>query len=489
MVKPRLDKALRQGERTDYQEWFDYGQQGRRYIHVFYTPARREREILGVVVTVHDLTDYKSTQERLEISEARYRNVLDTTNEGIVMVDAEQRITFVNRKIHNLLGYQAEELLGLYSLHLLHPEEIGRIHARIAQSQAGRDIRYTARLIHKNGQTVWVVISAAPLHDVQGRFQGALLMLMDVTALKETEAALESKARKLDAFFNTSLDLMSICNLEGSIMRVNQAWEKLFGHPQEEYLGKGYRRFIHPEDLPFTSDAVRNLPEVGMVNSFLDRYRTRDGAYKTIEWQAQFTGNMICAVGRDVTERMQYEQELFRQSELQRLMMHSAIGLINMPLEGVDAAIDKLLRVIGKFSGADRAYLFVYDWDRGMAHNTHEWTAEGITPQIENLQNCPVDLLPEWITAHKHGEVVTIKDVFGLPKESPARQIYEAQDIKSLLTIPMMHAGNCLGFVGFDAVRKQRAWADMDVFLLKIAAELLANTEMRRRNEARREKA
>jgi len=53
-----------------------------------------------------------------------------------------------------------------------------------------------------------------------------------------------------------------------------------------------------------------------------------------------------------------------------------------------------MLEDIGKLSGASRAYLFLFNEDGDTMDNAHEWCAEGVSPQIDNMKNCPMDMAP-----------------------------------------------------------------------------------------------
>ena len=139
----------------------------------------------------------------------------------------------------------------------------------------------------------------------------------------------------------------------------------------------------------------------------------------------------------------------------------------------IDGAIDASLADIGRLSGAGRAYLFLFDWERFVMDNTHEWCAPGVSPQIQNLQNLPLDMFPWWMDKLKKGEVIHITDVSRLPPEANnEREILESQDIKSLLVLPLYIRGGLSGFIGFDNVKNTGAWGKEDLALLRVAAEI-----------------
>lgn len=120
-----------------------------------------------------------------------------------------------------------------------------------------------------------------------------------------------------------------------------------------------------------------------------------------------------------------------------------------------EAAINSMLRMIIEHYDADRAYIFEFDWEKNLTHNTYEICKDGITPQIENLQNVPIDVVAVWVDVFQHQQkkINIIGDVDAL-KDDPARRIeYDClhpQGISSLITVPIFVGGKLHGFLGVD---------------------------------------
>ncbi|MFU8784435.1 ATP-binding protein [Aliidiomarina sp.] len=157
------------------------------------------------------------------------------------------------------------------------------------------------------------------------------------------------------------------------------------------------------------------------------------------------------------------------------LLIKIAREYLNLPLEHADQAIQSSLQEMATFVGADRAYIFRYDLDVMQTSNTYEWCAEGISAEIDNLQNVDVSFIPDWLSAHERGEELYIPDVFALPRNSGIREILEPQGVKSIITVPMRDHGKLLGFIGFDSVREYHVYTDKERKLLALYAEMLVN--------------
>lgn len=157
------------------------------------------------------------------------------------------------------------------------------------------------------------------------------------------------------------------------------------------------------------------------------------------------------------------------------LLIKIAREYLNLPLEHADRAIQSSLQEMATFVGADRAYIFRYDLDVMQTSNTYEWCAEGISAEIDNLQNADVSFIPDWLSAHQRGAELYIPDVFALPPDSGIREILEPQGVKSIITVPMLDHGELIGFVGFDSVREYHVYTDKERKLLTLYAEMLVN--------------
>ncbi|MBU1657721.1 bacteriohemerythrin [bacterium] len=185
---------------------------------------------------------------------------------------------------------------------------------------------------------------------------------------------------------------------------------------------------------------------------------------------------------RELKNHQHYEQQLAYQDQYRQLLLELSSSFINLPLDEVEVVIEKALGNMAAFVGADRAYIFDYDFTAQTTSNTYEWCANGITPQIEELQDVPIDCIPGWAEIHTQGDYVLIQDVEGL-QEGKLRDLLFPQEIRSLVTFPLFENNTCIGFVGFDAVKKLHTFTESEITLLRIFSKLLSNVSDRKRTE------
>lgn len=145
--------------------------------------------------------------------------------------------------------------------------------------------------------------------------------------------------------------------------------------------------------------------------------------------------------------------------------------------------IQESLEFIGLFVNADRSYIFIYDWENNITSNTFEWCGEGISSEIENLQNISCNLIPDWVNSHKRGERLVIENVDSLDDNNELKKILAPQFIKSLITVPILNDDECIGFVGFDYVNNYCETSYTEYEILSTYSKILNGLETRKRFE------
>ncbi len=118
------------------------------------------------------------------------------------------------------------------------------------------------------------------------------------------------QSEELMSFFTVNLDLLCIADLEGNFIKTNQAWTEILGYSQGELAGRKFLDFVHPQDLPATLKAMAELGNQQDVLNFTNRYLSKDGSYRFIEWRSHPHNNLIYAAARDITERIEYERAI-----------------------------------------------------------------------------------------------------------------------------------------------------------------------------------
>ncbi len=299
--------------------------------------------------------------------------------------------------------------------------------------------------------------------------------------------------QKLESIFNELEDVIWSVRLpDYKMIFVTPSVESMYGIPVQQWLedSSWWEKAIIKEDQAIISKIYKQLETKG---SFNEKYRikTADGKIKWVRNRAKviFDKNQhpirIDGIIMDRSRQYEAQEELDNELLLQEVLIDIASTYINIDLKDVEITIHDSLEKMGRFVNADRSYIFDYDFENETTSNTYEWCNEGIVPEIDNLQNMPIEFFPQWVEAHQRGEAFYIPDVFALENEGEEglRQILEPQGIKSLIAIPIKSDNELVGFVGFDSVQKHHNYTEKEQRLLHLFAQMIINIQKRKKGE------
>lgn len=171
---------------------------------------------------------------------------------------------------------------------------------------------------------------------------------------------------------------------------------------------------------------------------------------KIIQWRGK-TARMEIAF--DITERELQKQELKNMLDVQTLITNCVRMLY--AVDNLDQTINAVLTQICEFLVSDRAYVFEIKDE--LMNNTHEWTAPGISPQLEKLQQLDLSLISDWLPFFEKNDCIIIDDVEQLQKTNPAAYAtLHAQEITSLIAAPIFLDNKLAGYIGIDNYNSEK---------------------------------
>jgi PAS domain S-box-containing protein len=315
---------------------------------------------------------------------------------------------------------------------------------------------------------------------------------MDITERKRAE----EKIRTYQFMVESAHDVIFFKDLKSRYVIANAKTLEAFGLSKEKVIGKNdYEIMSDKEEARKNVEDDQVVFKTGKPKEITKHMTGADG--KEYWFQAikvpQFDdkGNIVGLVGiaRDITEHKRAEEALKSQLGLEQVVAAVSTSFINLAPDQIDDGISRALETIGVFSGVDRSYVFLFYDNWTKMDNTHEWCAEGIEPQIDNLKAMSVDVLPWWMDRLNRFENIHIPRVADLPAEASAEKaILQSQDIQSLVVVPIVYGNSLLGFLGFDSVRVEKIWSEEWIMLLQLIGEIFANAlERKRAEEEKRE--
>jgi len=323
----RIRRALATGQPDRFEMVSPAGQGRWIDMRVFPTP-----EGLGVGFT--DITERRMAEAALHGSEKRFRTVTEALPQLIWTCLPDGRCDYLSRQWVEYTGIPEVEQLGLEWLDLVvHPDDRERVFEQWKGAVAGRhgyDVEY--RIRRHDGSYRWFKTRATPLRDRSGRtlqWFGTATDIEDLVQARELQARLRDELEQLvqartlerDRIWNVSMDLLLVADIDGAWLSVNPAWTATLGWQESELVGQSYTWLVHPDDLSRTAEEIASLSAGHKTLRFENRFRHKQGGYRTLSWMATPENRRIYAVARDVTaereaaESLRLAEEALRQSQ------------------------------------------------------------------------------------------------------------------------------------------------------------------------------
>lgn len=416
--------------------------------------------------------------------------IIQNIPDPLYVKDTEGRKILLNQAEAELLGvHDISEVIGKKDSDFYPTEDATKTEAEDRMIiETGKSVMHREGILTtRSGKELWLHGTKMPHFDDKGKVTGIIGISHNISEYKKIEAELRRVAQKYQSIFNSFVDLYYRSDLSGNILDLSPSVYELSGYTAQELIGKSVSNVY--ADIESRNQMVQLLVERGSLNDYENLLIHKNGTHVPVSITCHLIPGSEGKPGyiegtiRNISERKEAEEKMSRLMRLQNLLTHLATEFINIPVENSNEAVDRLLSVIGNGNDIDRVYIFEYDFVKNTMSNTHEWCASGISPEIKNLQLLSTGLLPTWVETHRKGEMLLVRDVSKLDKDDIQYQILEPQGIKTLVTIPLILNGECLGFVGFDSVKGIKRWSAEEITFLRVLADLLCNVADRKRKD------
>ena len=169
---------------------------------------------------------------------------------------------------------------------------------------------------------------------VMAQFFITMIIMIIIFRLRQAIISRDELNEELDQFFSTSLDLLCIADADGNFKRVNKEWENILGYSAGDLEKRNFLDFVHPDDLQKTIDKTMES-SISPVFNFINRYRSKDGTYRYIEWRSTPHDKLIYAAARDITERIENEKALRDSEERFKALHNASFGGITIHNKGI----------------------------------------------------------------------------------------------------------------------------------------------------------
>ncbi len=246
----------------------------------------------------------------------QWGQIIESMNEGILIVDMEGRVMYANNMFCELLEYGFDEIKGEIAHELLIEDLEQRKYLEnvIIERALGHSSQYELLLKTKSGKKVWFIINGTPYKDRRGKVIGSIGMHTNIDASKRAEA-------RFKAIVENVGDIISLSDKDGNVIYDSPAIEKITGYSAEEMKGQPIYELMHPEQIDEAKVILRKvLDNPGVPYTRINRFRHKNGHYVWVEGMVtnlleNADVNAIVSSYHDVTERREAEQKIIQKDE------------------------------------------------------------------------------------------------------------------------------------------------------------------------------
>lgn len=340
-LQPLLVRVLDRGEtvfaknRPFYLE--RYGRPETVYFDISYSPVSDETGcVLGVFCIVNETTQRVRTEAALRGSEDRLRAIFAQSAAGIVEADLDGQLLSVNQRYCEMVGYSAEELLGM-KMHDITVEDDRAESLRLYRTmiETGESFNIEKRHVRKNGNHVWTANSVYPIRDENGRIKRAGAIVVDITERKRVRQV----EAHLAAMIASSNDAILGLDFDMKVTSWNAAATKLYGYSESEAIGQSVLILV-PDDRKEEEPAILRQIAAGLIVEHYETVRRcKDGKLVDVLLSVSpihdATGRVVGAskVAHDISARKEAER-------LQALL----VGELNHRVKNVLATVTAIAR-------------------------------------------------------------------------------------------------------------------------------------------------
>jgi len=260
---------------------------------------------------------------------------LEAMPDSVMLVDLDGKVLYVNKAFEKLLGYRADELVGMSALELptySEPRDKKRAREVLAEvMEKGSAEHVDIGAINKAGEEIAISFATSVMKDTQGNPRMLVAVIRDVTKRKRREEALQASEQHFRAIVDNSLDGSAILNGDLTILYESPSAEQILGYKPEELAGKSTLEFLHPDDaqnVSKTFDVLFKNPGQAAIMGV--RFLHKDGSWRVIEGVVNNLLhdpmiNGIVVNYRDITERKRAQEALAQREKHFRVMIENSL--------------------------------------------------------------------------------------------------------------------------------------------------------------------
>jgi len=308
----------------------------------------------GFISVIRDITERKRVEEALQESEERFRSLVKNAPYMIIIADREGKILLIN---YTTSGFSVEDTIGtsIYDyISVEYHDEVSRSINGIFKS--GEPAAYEITGAGPDGTTSWYSVRLGPIKR-DGHIIAVTLMALDITERKRVEEAMRESQEKLRILFDSIGVGITVTDLAGNIVDVNETILHMKGFSREDVIGRYGLDFVAERDRARAADAMMDFlkGQEEKTPTWEFALLTKDGSEIPCEASATLlrdsSGNIVgfISIERDITERKRAEKALRESEDRYRTLVETMNdGLAAQDIDGIFTYVnDRLCEMLG----------------------------------------------------------------------------------------------------------------------------------------------
>lgn len=254
-----------------------------------------------------EIIERKKAEEELQAASLYTRSLIEASQDPLVTISVEGKITDVNEATVRVTGATREALVGSdFAEYFTEPDKARAGYKEVFAKGFVKDYPLTLR--HVAGELTDVLYNASVYRDLKGEVVGVVAAARDITKRKKAELEREQYFK----FFKTSSDIMVIADPNGCFKQINPGGLAMLGYAETDILARPFIEFVHPDDRQSTLDEMARQLRRGFSLNFENRYICKDGSFLWLSWTANYNKDegLTYATARDITKRKAAEEAL-----------------------------------------------------------------------------------------------------------------------------------------------------------------------------------
>jgi PAS domain S-box-containing protein len=476
------------------------------------------------------------------IVQDQYKNLIQTATDIIFEINVDGYFTFINEFAFSILGYSESEVLMQHYSNFIHEDYI-KSAVDFYENLEQNEINYPTieiPVLKRNGEELWVSQKVIIRKNDLGQTIGFAGIARDITEIKDIENEKRRRLEKIEAYNNSTkklstTDFRNYSNFQTVIDYIIQEaatvsktsrvsfWrysndiitcKNIFSRDNQTLNDKN---ILDKESYPIYFETLKNKAIINAsdvfnkleTSEFKEVYFTKNKIKSMLDVPIFLNGQLAgVACFESTDEKREWDNEDINYartisdvislaiSSQMRLKAEKKLELKSELLSALALCTEKFLmskntkemfeetyEIIGEASNVDHIFYYEKDFETQTISQKHKWSKDGIKHQITKLQHFTEDNLKEIIVHSQSKKVLStltrdLEDTF-------FKNLLIANEIKSILILPLYANNNFSGFIGFDDCTKERKWTEDEIYIFQTLANNISSALDRNRNQAK----